>query len=126
MANFSLSSTVRRHPRLPYERMKDDVLGTSYSLSLVFVGPVRARRLNRKHRNKDYVPNVLSFPLTATHGEIYITPSVAAREAPKRGMTLGGYVGFLFIHGLLHLEGMPHGARMEQAEARYCAAYRLS
>lgn len=126
MANFSLSSTVLRHPRLPYEQMKDDVLGTSYSLSLVFIGPDRARRLNREHRKKDYVPNVLSFPLDETHGELYITPAVATREAAARGMSVTGYVGFLFIHGMLHLKGMAHGARMEQAEAQHCATYRLS
>lgn len=126
MANFSLASTVRHYPRLPYEQMKDDVLGTSYSLSLVFVGADRARRLNSEHRKKDYVPNVLSFPLDAAHGEIYLTPTVAAREAAARGMSTTGYIGFLFIHGMLHLKGMAHGDRMEKAEAQYCATYRLS
>lgn len=126
MANFSLAHTVKRYPSLPYERMKDDVLGTSYSLSLVFIGSDRARTLNRTHRKKTYVPNVLSFPLDAHHGEVYITPSVAAREAKSRGMSARGYVGFLFIHGLLHLNGMAHGDTMEKAEQALCARYNLA
>ena len=126
MANFSLAHTTKTYPRLPFERMKDDVLGTSYSLSLVFVGADRARALNLAHRKKTYVPNVLSFPLDAKTGEIYITPVVAAREAKARGMTVRGYVGFLFIHGLLHLKGMAHSDTMEKAEHAYCSRYNLT
>lgn len=122
---FSLSHTTRAYPSLPYEAMKNDVLGTSYVLSLVFVGEQRAQTLNRTHRKKTYVPNVLSFPLDETHGEIYIAPTVAKREAKKRGMSVKGYVGFLFIHGLLHLKGMPHGDTMERAEKQYCTRYNL-
>jgi len=106
--------------------MKDDVLGTSYSLSLVFIGADRAKTLNLKHRKKTYVPNVLSFPLDAVHGEIFITPIVAKKEARARGMSMRGYVGFLFIHGLLHLNGMAHGATMEEAEKIYCSRYNLA
>lgn len=126
MAGFSRSATAKSFPALPYEQMKNDVLGTSYSLSLVFVGERRAQALNKKHRNKEYVPNVLSFPLDAAHGEVFIAPAVAKREAKNFGMTYRGYVGFLFIHALLHLKGMRHGATMERAEKRYCARYNLS
>lgn len=122
---FSVGGTVRRYPRLPYKKMRDDVLGASYSLSLVFVGPARAQALNRAHRKKMYVPNVLSFSLDRSTGEIFITPAVAEREARQRGMSVRGYIGFLFIHGLLHLKGVPHGDTMEMLEKRYCKKYRL-
>lgn len=105
--------------------MKNDILGVSFSLSLVFVGEKRAQQLNLSNRRKTYIPNVLSFPLGEKEGEIYITPSVAKREAKKYHMTPHGYIGFLFIHGLLHLKGMPHGATMESVEKRYCAKYNL-
>lgn len=123
---FSLAHTARSYPRLPYEHMKNDVLGTSYSLSLVFVGAERARALNARHRKKTYVPNVLSFPLDAHHGEIYITPAQAKREARAHNMSVRGYIGYLFIHGLLHLKGMSHGDTMERAERRYCTRYNLA
>ena len=124
--NTTIHRTVSSYPKLPYDRMKDAILGKKYALSLVFIGSVRAKTLNRKTRKKTYVPNVLSFPLTESAGEIFITPEVAVREAKKRGMTEKGYVGFLFIHALLHLKGHHHGATMERAEKKYLAIYGLS
>ena len=123
--SVSISSTARRFPMLPYEDMANGILGKAYTLSLVFVGQERARKLNEKYRKKTYVPNVLSFPLDAQAGEIYITPTLAAREAKKFGRTQRGYVGYLFIHGLLHLKGHSHGATMERAEKKYLDKYRL-
>lgn len=117
--NFSISSTVRSYPALPYETIKEAILGKRYALSLVFVGSTRAQSLNKKYRNKTYVPNVLSFPLTEDQGEIYIAPEVAARESKKWNMTPKQYMGYLFIHGLLHLKGYDHGATMDKAEKRY-------
>jgi len=37
---------------------------TGVELSLFFVGRIRAKKLNMKYRKMDYVPQVLSFPLT--------------------------------------------------------------
>lgn len=120
-----ISHSTRSYPQLPYARIKDQVLGTSYDLSLTFVGAVRASTLNKKYRKATYVPNVLSFPLDKNTGEIYITPQVARREARKWGMTFEGYIGFLFIHGLLHLKGYPHGATMEKAEKKFISLFSL-
>ncbi len=122
---FTLSHRTRTYPKLPYEAMKDTVLGKNYMLSLIFIGEKRAQALNAKHRNATYVPNVLSFPLDKNTGEIYITPRVAEKECKKFGMTPHGYIGFLFIHGLLHLKGYPHGATMERLEKKYTALYKL-
>ncbi len=123
--SFSIGSTVHTYPVLPYKKIKDTILGTAYMLSVVFVGEKRARILNKTHRNKTYVPNILSFPLDHTHGEIYITPAIAKKEARERGMDERHYTGFLFIHGLLHLDGMSHGDTMERLEKKYCAQYHL-
>lgn len=125
METFSLSSTARSYPKLPYTEIKNDILGKNYHLSLAFVGETRAQRLNVQYRNKSYIPNVLSFPLDAHTGEAFIAPSVAKREAHKYGMTPNGYIGFLFIHALLHLKGLDHGATMDKAEKKYCKKYDL-
>ena len=122
---FTLAHTAKSYPKLPYEEMKNRVLGTRYDLSLVFVGARRAQELNMVHRNATYVPNVLSFPLGKTEGEIYITPTVAKRQAKRWNMTYRGYVGLLFIHGLLHLKGHPHGATMEKAERVFISEFGL-
>ena len=125
MKRFSLSSTVATYPTHPYEKIKNDILGSSYTLSLVFIGEVRAKTLNQERRNKQYTPDVLSFPLGNKHGEIYISPKAAARKAREHAMTPKQYVGYVYIHGLLHLKGMAHGDTMSKAEKRYLAKYQL-
>lgn len=113
-------------PSLPFQKIKNDILGSQYVVSLVFVGTARARALNIKNRKKSYVPNVLSFPIEKDLGEVYITPKIVAREARDFNLTPRGYTGFLFIHALLHLKGEDHGATMEKHEAQYMKKYRLS
>ena len=113
---ITIASTVKTYPKHPYEKVADAVLGKKYAVSLVFVGETRAQRLNKEYRGKTYVPNVLSFPLDETSGEIYICPSVAEREAKKFSMTPRTYIAYLFIHGLLHLKGLDHGDTMERKE----------
>lgn len=125
MEHLSIAQTVKTYPSLPYQTIKDDILGKHYVLSVTFIGAERARTLNRTHRGKDYVPNVLSFPLDAHHGEIFITPHVAQKESKKHGMSARGYIAYLFIHGLLHLKGHRHGATMEKAEKRYISKYKI-
>lgn len=126
MASPTISATVKHYPRLPYEEIKNDILGRSYDLSLTFIGATRAKTLNESHRGKSYVPNVLSFPLDAQHGEIYIAPMVAERECKKFNLSPRGYIGFLFIHGCLHLKGLAHGDTMDKAEKKYCKKYALT
>ncbi len=122
---FFLTATSKTYPTLPYQKIKDDILGKRYALSLTFVGATRAQKLNREYRGKTYIPNVLSFPLDEKTGEVYITPAVAKKQAHSYNMSVPGYIGFLFIHALLHLKGYDHGATMDKAEDRYCRKYDL-
>jgi probable rRNA maturation factor len=122
---LTISHTTRSYPKLPYQEIAKAVVGTHYQVSLTFLGADRARQLNTQTRGKTYVPNVLSFPLDEGHGEIYIAPTVASKEAVAHGMTARGYVGYLFIHGLLHLKGYDHGSTMEKLEKKYCTKFQL-
>ncbi len=81
-----------------WEKIKSEVLGEAYELSLAFV----------TDQESDH--NVLSYPLSKSSGEILINK----KEAKKTGHT----VLELFIHGLLHLKGMRHGSRMEREEQK--------
>lgn len=99
--------------------MKDAVLGKQYSLTLSFVGATRAQRFNQTYRQKEYVPNVLSFPLDEKTGEIIICPEVAKREAKKFSLTVDGYIAYLFIHGCVHLKGHDHGDTMDKLEQKF-------
>ena len=123
--SIEISHTTKTYPRLPYEAIATAILGRRYHVSLVFVGDARAKRLNQETRDKDYIPNVLSFELEDTAGEIYIAPTVARREAPNFDLSYQGYIGYLFIHGCLHLKGLPHGDKMDRLEARYLKQFKL-
>ena len=105
-------------PRLPFKKMKEEVLGPRYSLSLAFVSSALSRNLNRSLRGKDKSANVLAFPLSRESGEILVTPAVAKHQAPLYGMSYRSFVGLLFIHGLFHLKGRRHGGTMEREECR--------
>ena len=109
--NFTRGST----PRLPFDRAAGSVL-PGWDISLVLAGETRAQQLNVALRGKDYVPNVLSYEAGPKHGEIIICPQVARREASEYGHSEREQVLFLFIHGLLHLKGLRHGATMERRE----------
>jgi probable rRNA maturation factor len=123
MPPFSLSHTVKSYPTWPYETMKNDILGKRYTLSLSFVGPTRAQKLNQEYRKKEYTPNVLSFPLDESTGEIVICPLIAVKEAHQYNLSVPGYIAFLYIHGLLHLKGYDHGPEMERLEKRFVRKY---
>jgi len=119
------NTTKKQQPRLPYEAIATDILGKRYTLSLSFIGATRAKTLNQTYRGKTYIPNVLSFPLDDTVGEIYINQTVAEREAPKFNLSTRGYIAFLFIHGCLHLKGHDHGEQMDKLEQKYLKKYGL-
>jgi rRNA maturation RNase YbeY len=122
---IQISNKVRRRsPVIPYERIKDEVLGTSYELSLVFCGRVLSQQLNRIYRDKNQSTNVLSFPLEKDSGEIFIDLEIAREEATRLSMTFVDFVLYLFIHGLLHLNGMSHGATMDKKEKKLFTLWR--
>lgn len=123
---FFLSSTISSYPSFPYEAIKQAILGKSYTLSFAFIGTARAKTLNQNYRKKDYVPNVLSFPLDEKNGEIYICPEIAYPEAKDFNLSKNGYIAFLFIHGLLHLKGHDHSEVMEALEQRYMKRFSIS
>ncbi len=108
-----------------FSRIKDKVLGKKYDLSLVFIGPKESQKLNYKFREKDKPTNILSFSLSKTSGEIFITPSVAKKQAPLFDKTFDAFVVQLLIHGLFHLKGMEHGGKMERAETQIRKFFRI-
>lgn len=94
------------------------VFPTDYELSLVVCSDTLARSTNTKHRKKTYAANVLSFPLSKTEGEIFLNIPCAKREAKRYGVSERSRIALLFVHGLMHLKGYPHGRTMENEERR--------
>lgn len=118
-----ISNTTATKTNIPFLDIKNEILGKDYKLSLSLVGEKRARQINQNSRNKDYVPNVLSFPLAKKVGEIYLTPAMAKKEAATLNHAFKKHLTFLYIHGLLHLRGLDHGTKMESLEKKYLAKY---
>jgi len=108
---------------MEFEKIKQDILGKEYSLSVAFVSEKKSREINKKYRNIDKPTNVLSFALHKDAGEIVLCKSVIRKELKKFGKTLPQLVGFLVIHGMLHLKGMEHSSTMEKAEEKYDQKY---
>ncbi|MFZ3043901.1 MAG: rRNA maturation RNase YbeY [Minisyncoccia bacterium] len=121
--NVEIKNLTRRSvPRFAYAAVAAHVL-PGWEVSLVFVGPAKARALNEQLRGKDYIPNVLSYAAGKKNGEIFICLSEAAKQAPEHSLSEREFVLYLFIHGLLHLKGWAHGARMERSERKLLAQF---
>jgi len=118
--NFILNNiTKAKLPRLAFARMKDAVLGPEYELSLNIVSRDEIHGLNKKYRQIDRPTDILSFPLSDTEGEIYINLEEAAKESVMFDREPDNFLGFLFIHGLVHLKGHDHSDKMEEEEIKY-------
>lgn len=101
------------------KKIKKEILQQDYDLAVNFISPKIAQELNIKYRKKDYIPNILSFPLSKSEGEIFICLSVAKKEAKKFSLTYEKFLNLLLIHGCLHLSGLDHGDKMEKLEEKY-------
>lgn len=124
---FSLTNFTKSNSpvsELLFAKIKDEILGKKYELSLVFAGDTRAKNLNMKYRGKGYVPNVLSFPLDKSNGEIVINLKKIKKESNKFNMTYTEITKYMFIHGCLHLKGYDHGEEMEKLEAKYLKKFK--
>ncbi|MDP2649959.1 MAG: rRNA maturation RNase YbeY [bacterium] len=121
---FSIKKTTKGTlPSVPFEDIKNEVLGGKYELSLVLIGDALAKRLNSEHKNKSTPTNVLSFPLSRTEGEIFLNVRRATRDARTYGHSWEQHLAFLFIHACLHLKGMTHSPKMERAEEKLLRAF---
>lgn len=128
--DFSIiNKTKGKLPSLPFvkkiTKIKEEILGKKYSLSIALVDKKTSKEINKKYRNKNKSTNILSFPLSKNMGEIILCPAVIKNEVKikKFDKTYVELLGFLVIHGMLHLEGMKHSSRMEERENKYDQKY---
>ncbi len=115
-------------------------------VSILLVDDADIRKLNRTHRGKDHATDVLSFPMLDPEpelepgvidagvdadpvsdaalpgplmlGDIVISMPTAARQAEEYGHTLQRELGFLTVHGVLHLLGCDHEEEVERVRMR--------
>ncbi|MEK7081262.1 MAG: rRNA maturation RNase YbeY, partial [Patescibacteria group bacterium] len=91
-----------------FENVKNEILGKGYSLSIAFVDAKKSREINKKYRNKDKPTSILSFALSKNTGELILCEKIIKKELKKFKRTFRQFLGFLVIHGMLHLKGMEH------------------
>jgi probable rRNA maturation factor len=86
-------------------------------ISLSFVDDEKIKQLNKQYLGKDKATNVLSFSLLEGEygninpqilGDIIISVETAQRDALYGKLTNDQEIGFLIIHGILHLLGYNH------------------
>lgn len=102
-----------------------------YELSVTFMDDEAIRAVNAEFRGKDSPTDVISFALEELSegevaivqeedmpvvlGDIIISIETARRQAAEYGHTFERELGFLALHGFLHLLGYDH---MEEDEER--------
>ncbi|MFA5936329.1 MAG: rRNA maturation RNase YbeY [Candidatus Paceibacterota bacterium] len=121
---FSIINKTRsKIPTLSFIPVKNDILGKNYSLSLAYITKEEIKKINKTYRNKNKPTNILSFSLSKTSGEILLCPSLIKNQTDKFGRNFAQLLGFLVIHGMLHLKGMQHSSTMETLENKYDQKY---
>ncbi|WNS74339.1 rRNA maturation RNase YbeY [Bacillus sp. DTU_2020_1000418_1_SI_GHA_SEK_038] len=92
-------------------------------VSLTFVSNDKIREINKEYRQKDSVTDVISFAMEEMGegemeligldmprvlGDIIISVSRAHEQAEEYGHSFMREIGFLAVHGFLHLLGYDH------------------
>jgi probable rRNA maturation factor len=82
------------------------------TMQIIFVTQDEIKRLNQTYRHIDKPTDVLSFvnddPMDKSLGDIFISVDQATMQAQDFGHSLDRELGFLAVHGYLHLKGYDH------------------
>ncbi len=76
-------------------------------LVIAFVTKKEIQRLNKEFRGKNKPTDVLSFESDSL-GELAISPEVIAEQAREHGLAIKHELGYMVLHGILHLLGYDH------------------
>ncbi|RDU35416.1 rRNA maturation RNase YbeY [Neobacillus piezotolerans] len=100
-------------------------------VSVTFVGNDRIQEINLEYRQKDVPTDVLSFPmeepgegeieisgrdLPRVLGDIIISIPKTMQQAEEYGHSFMRELGFLAVHGFLHLLGYDHETEADEKE----------
>lgn len=88
------------------------------SMQVIFVSADEIHRLNLAYRHMDKPTDVLSFPNDDREdkslGDIFISIEQAEKQAREYGHSFERELGFLAVHGYLHLKGYDHHTPEEE------------
>lgn len=91
------------------------------TLTLVFLEKKSARVINKQFRGRDYATDVLSFDSMDPEsvGELILCPQVLKIQAKEHGLSYQMELGYMVLHGVLHLLGFDHEESAEKAEEMF-------
>ncbi len=108
------------------EKVEDET-----EVSLTFVTNKKIKEINKEYRNKDSETDVISFALEEVGegemqiigegmprvlGDIIISVAKAKEQAEEYGHSIKRELGFLAVHGFLHLLGFDHMNEKDEQE----------
>ena len=94
---------------------------TIQELTLVFLDKKPAQKINFEFRGKDYATDVLSFDSMdpSSFGELVLCPEVLKRQSKEHQLTYQEELGYMLLHGILHLLGYDHELSDKEAEKMF-------
>jgi probable rRNA maturation factor len=110
--------------------LKAEGISAAVEVSILLVDDQQIRGLNKTYRGIDSPTDVLSFPMlefasgigerdiAAVLGDIVISMERAQHQAQEYNHSFLRELGFLLIHGLLHLLGFDHLEEQERQKMR--------
>lgn len=88
-------------------------------LTLVFMDPRPAKALNLEYRGRAYATDVLSFTSETPLGDLVMCPQVLERQAKEHDLSFREELGYMVIHGVLHLLGYDHEINERDAKVMF-------
>ncbi|MEY4617153.1 MAG: hypothetical protein RJB66_2113 [Pseudomonadota bacterium] len=104
------------------ELIKRKILGRRpQELTIVFMSSGPAKKLNLQFRNKNYATDVLSFDggVPGVLGELVICPEVVKRQSIEHSLSFQQELGYMLLHGVLHLLGFDHERSKKEARLMF-------
>ena len=109
---------------------QEEQINENAELSITFVDKTEIQEINKMYRDKDKVTDVISFALEEDEpeidtsefdiprvlGDIIICTDVAQEQAESYGHSFERELGFLALHGFLHLLGYDHMNEEDEKE----------
>lgn len=114
IANFTRKKINRESIKRTVDNILKKVELNFNELSIVFVGDTRMKKLNKEHRGKNKVTDVLSFNYSDS-GEIVICYLQARRQSKTAKISTVKELTNLLVHAILHLSGHDHEKNKKEA-----------
>jgi len=118
-----LNKTKSKAPKVPFDVLRDNILGKKYNLSVAYLSSSEIKKVNSTYRQKDEATNVLSITLDKQNGEILLCPKIIERQLKDFCLNYQKLTILLVIHAMLHLKGYVHSSKMDIIELRLRKKY---